>query len=404
MSAKICNYLIIGGGLAGGSAVQGIRDYDKTGTIILLGEEKYLPYDRPYLTKDLWSGKKKLDEIYLQGREFYDGNKVELELGSRVASIDPEAKSVTAENGSVYRYDKLLLATGGVPRRLLIPGTDLEGICYYRYLDDYLKTRAEVGQGRSAVVIGGGFIGSEIAAGLTMNGVKVTMIFPSPYLVDRIFPKDLGSALTQYYIGKGVDILAGDRPKRFSKKEGLFITETEKGKHITSEILLVGIGIAPSVELAQQAKLRTENGIVVEEYLETSHKDIYAAGDNALFPYQGLGRMMRVEHWDNAVTQGKWAGWNMAGAHKPYTYMPYFFSDLFEFGYEAVGDIDSRLESFEDWEKQNEKGVIYYLKDSRIRGVMMCNVWEKVEAARELIRKGKEVTPSRLKDAIYKAA
>lgn len=396
--------MIIGGGLAGGSAVQGIRDYDKTGTITLIGEENHLPYDRPHLTKGLWSGKKKLDEIYLQGREFYDENNVELQMGSRVASIDPETKSATAEKGSVYTYDKLLLATGGAPRRLPIPGANLEGVCYYRYLDDYLKTRAEAGQGRTAVVIGGGFIGSEIAAGLTMNGVKVTMIFPSPYLVDRIFPKDLGSALTQFYIKKGVDILAGDRPKRFSKNGEVFVTETERGKQITSEILLVGIGITPSVELAEQAKVRAENGIVVDEYLETSRKDIYAAGDNALFPYQGLGRMMRVEHWDNAIIQGKWAGWNMAGAHKPYTHMPYFFSDLFEFGYEAVGDIDSRLETFEDWEKQNEKGVIYYLKDRSIRGAMMCNVWGKVEAARELIRKGKEVTPSALKGAINKAA
>jgi NADPH-dependent 2,4-dienoyl-CoA reductase/sulfur reductase-like enzyme len=154
------------------------------------------------------------------------------------------------------------------------------------------------------------------------------------------------------------------------------------------------------MELAKSGGLEVGNGIVVNEYLETSSPDIYAAGDDAFFPYRALGQPMRIEHWDNALNQGKWAGRNMAGAHEPFTYQPYFFSDLFEFGYEATGEVDSRLETFADWQKENDTGVIYYQRDGMVRGVMMCNVWDKVETARELIRKGERMTPEKLRGLI----
>ncbi len=405
MSQKDCRYLIVGGGLAGAWAAQGIREHDEKGPIVLVGEEAHPPYDRPPLTKQLWTGKKKLDDIFVQGEEFYRQKGVDLVLGRRIVAVDAGDKTATADDGSVYRYEKLLLATGGAPKKLSISGGDLDGVCYYRYLDDYLKIRDQAVKGRTAVVIGGGFIGSEIAAALAMNGVKVAMVFPASYLVDRVFPRDLGLALQHYYIDRhGVEIFSEDKPSRFSKDGDRFLTQTEKGRTIESDILIVGVGIVPSVDLAQQAGLRTENGIAVNEYLQTTNPDIYAAGDNAFFPYQTLGQMMRVEHWDNAVNQGKWAGWNMAGARRPYTYMPYFFSDLFEFGYEAVGEVDSRLETFEDWQEQNRKGVIYYLKDGRVRGAMMCNIWEKVDAAREIISKGLPATPAGLHGAIREAA
>ena len=164
--------------------------------------------------------------------------------------------------------------------------------------------------------------------------------------------------------------------------------------------MIVGVGVIPEMELAKSGGLEVGNGIVVNEYLETSSPDIYAAGDNAFFPYRALGQPMRIEHWDNALNQGKWAGRNMAGAHEPFTYQPYFFSDLFEFGYEATGEVDSRLETFADWQKENDTGVIYYLRDGKVRGVMMCNVWDKVETARELIRKGERMTPEKLRGLI----
>jgi NADPH-dependent 2,4-dienoyl-CoA reductase/sulfur reductase-like enzyme len=393
-------YVIVGAGLAGASASKAIREQDREGSILLIGREEHLPYNRPPLTKQLWLGKKKVQDIFVYDQPFYEDNSIALRFGNRVTGIDSRGKTITTEKGESFGYEKLLLATGGIPRKLPIPGGDLDGIIYYRYLDDFLKVRSETGSEKSAVVIGGGFIGSEIAAALNINHVKVTMIFPGSYLVDRVFPDYLGRAIQNRFGERGIDILSGDKPASISRNGGKFITDTEGGKRVESDILIVGIGIVPSIDLAKAAGLETGNGILVDELLQTTNPDIYAAGDNALFPYQALSQRMRVEHWDNALNQGTWAGRNMAGANQPYDYMPYFFSDLFEFGYEAVGEVSSRLETFADWQKENDTGVVYYLEDGRVRGAMMCNVWEMVEAARELIRKGERVEPESLRGLI----
>ena len=400
MNEQAYAYVIVGGGLAGASAVEGIRERDKKGTILLVGSEKHLPYDRPPLSKKLWFGKKKVEDIFIHDRKFYDENNVIIESGVTIALLDPKQRSVTTSMGKQYRYRKLLLATGGVPRTLPIPGGNLDGICYFRTLDDYLKLRKGATEGKKAVIIGGGFIGSEIAAAMAINKIDVTMIFPESYLVSRVFPEYLGKALLNQFLSRGIKVLANEKPSAFSKEGDRFTTYTESGKKIESDMVIVGIGIAPSLELPRRAGLQTANGVIVDEYLQASLPDIYAAGDLAFFPYQALGKQTRVEHWDNALNQGKQAGLNMAGAHKPYDYMPYFFSDLFEFGYEAVGDVDASLETFADWQKENDTGVIYYLRDGKVRGAMMCNVWEKVEAARELIRKGGQSTPASLRGAI----
>jgi len=392
----VYDYVIVGGGLAGASAVQGIRDLDAAGRILLISEEVHLPYDRPPLSKKLWFGKQKVEDIFLHDRAFYDTHAVTLALDAKAVRLDPDAKTLTAINGETYGYGKMLLATGCRPRPLDIPGSDLDGICYFRNLDDYLRTRGVAAEGKSAVVIGGGFIGSELAAALNINKLQVTMIFPSTLLCDRVFPNYLGRAMQQRFQEKGVRMLASDKPVSFSKNSDKFITRTENGETIASDIVIVGVGVIPEVELARSGGLDVGNGIVVNEYLETSHPGIYAAGDNALFPYRVLGQTMRVEHWDHALNQGKWAGRNMAGAREPFTYQPYFFSDLFEFGYEATGEVDSRLETFADWQKENDTGVIYYLRDGKVRGVMMCNVWDKVEMARELIRNEERITPEKL--------
>jgi len=400
MNEQAYAYVIVGGGLAGASAVEGIRERDKKGTILLVGSEKHLPYDRPPLSKKLWFGKKKVEDIFIHDQKFYDENNVTVESGVTIMSLDPKQKTVTTNAGKQYGYQKLLLATGGVPRTLPIPGGNLDGICYFRTLDDYLKLRKESTEGKKAVIIGGGFIGSEIAAAMAINKIEVTMIFPESYLVSRVFPEYLGRALLNQFLSRGIKVLANEKPSAFSKEGDTFTTYTESGKKIESDMVIVGIGIAPSLELPRRAGLQTANGVIVDEYLQASLPDIYAAGDIAFFPYQALGKQTRVEHWDNALNQGKQAGLNMAGARKPYDYMPYFFSDLFEFGYEAVGDVDASLETFADWQKENDTGVIYYLRDGKVRGAMMCNVWEKVEAARELIRKGGQSTPASLRGAI----
>lgn len=400
MAQPSFKYLIIGGGLAGANAAQGIRELDEAGSIAIIGSEKYPPYDRPPLTKKLWFGKKKVEDILLHPADYYPANGIELLTGLTITGINMQDKTVTDHRGNEYKYEKLLLATGGAPRTMNVPGGELEGLCYYRYLDDYLRLRQLASKGKTAVVVGGGFIGSEIAAALNINQVEVTLVQQDDYLVARVFPEGLGRAVQQHYLDRGVKIISRDSAAAFEKRKGRFVTTTRSGQQLESDLLVVGIGLVPSTDLAEQAGLTLENGIAVNEFLQTSHPDIYAGGDNAFFPYLALGKKMRIEHWDNAINQGRHAGRNMAGAGEPFTYMPYFFSDLFEFGYEAVGEVSSRLETFADWQKENDTGVIYYLEEGKVRGAMMCNVWDKVPAAREIIRPGKPLSPDDLRGAI----
>lgn len=393
------DYVIVGGGLAGASAILGIRERDRKGSILLISEETHLPYDRPPLSKKLWFGKTRVEEIFLHDQRYYDEHGVQMLLGEKAAKLDPQGKTLTTASGKSFRFGKLLLATGAAPRRINIPGSDLEGIYHFRTLDDYLHMRGEAKIDKSALIVGGGFIGSELAAALNLN-LEVTMIFPSPTLCRRVFPESLGMAVQRHFQERGIRVIHSDSPASISKNGDGFRTETVSGKSIESDLLIIGVGVAPNIALAGDAGLEVGNGIVVNEYLETSHADIYAAGDNAFFPYRVLGKSMRIEHWDNALVQGRWAGSNMAGAHEAFTYQPYFFSDLFEFGYEATGEVDTSLEIFADWQKENHTGVIYYLRDARVRGVMMCNVWNRLDAARELIRKGEIVTHEDLRGAI----
>jgi 3-phenylpropionate/trans-cinnamate dioxygenase ferredoxin reductase component len=400
METQSYTYIIIGGGLTGANAVDGIRELDTDNSILLVSSEQHLPYDRPPLTKKLWGGKKKVESIFLHDQQFYTENGVTTVLGESITQIDAASKIVSDTKGREYRYEKLLLATGGTPRRLPIEGGDLPGVCYYRYLDDYLAIRPQAQEGTTAVIIGGGFIGSELAAALNTVKVSVTLISPEPYLVQRVFPEALGTAMQNLYRAKGVTILNNDGAAAISKDGDRFVTTTRRGETLESDILIAGIGILPASDIASEAGLTTENGISVDQFLRSSHPDIYAAGDNAFFPYAALGKSVRIEHWDNAINQGKQAGRNMAGANEPYTYMPFFYSDLFEFGYEAVGDVSSQLETFADWQKENDTGVLYYLRDGKVCGAMMCNVWDKVSIARELIQKAQQVTPEDLRGAI----
>lgn len=392
MADHSSEYLIVGAGLAGVSAAQAIRESDPKSPITIIGAEQHLPYDRPPLSKKLWFGKKEVKDIFLHDRAFYDLNSIGLFPGRRVVALDQKSKTLTDDKRETHRYQKLLLATGGTPKTLPVPGGDLAGICYYRTLDDYERLRAEAAPGKSAVIVGGGFIGSEMAAALCINKLKVTMIYPSTHLCDRVFPEDLGTAMEQVYRDRGVRILKGRKPVSIERKGQKFIVTASDGEKIESDIVIAGIGIKPAAGPAERALVTTVDGIVVNEYLQTSHPDIFAAGDNVRLSNPSIGQSPHMEHWDNAGSQGKLAGRNMActsaGKMEAFTYLPYFFSDLFEFGYEAVGEVDSRMETIADWKKPFDTGIVYYLKDGRIRGAMMCNVWEKVEEIRALIHRG----------------
>ena len=380
-------YLIIGGGLAGDGATRGIRELDTEGSIGMISMEPDPPYMRPNLSKGLWKGRP-LEKIWRKTEE-----RAELHLNRKAAQLDPKKKYIRDHGGDEYTYDKLLIATGGSPNHLPLGNGD---IIYYRNFQDYKHLRAMTERGDHFVVIGGSFIGSELAAALTIVGKKVIMIFPGEAISGSIFPSDLAHFLNDYYRQKGVEVLTGDTAASVQKEGNRLTVHTGSGRAIEADGVVAGIGIHPNLDLAKEAGLMIDDGIVVDERLETSVSDIYAAGDAANFFHSALEKRTRVEHEDNAVQMGKLAGRNMAGASETYTHVPMFYSDLFDLGYEAVGEMSSKMETVADWQEEPfRKGVVYYLDDGRVRGVLLWNVWKKVEAARELM---KEKGPFKAKD------
>ncbi|MBI4503115.1 MAG: FAD-dependent oxidoreductase [Gemmatimonadetes bacterium] len=359
------------------AAARGIRERDERGTIGLLGTELDPPYNRPPLSKGLWKGDA-LESIWRNTADV----RADLHLGRKAVKLDRKNHVVEDDRGARYSYKKLLLATGGVPRTL--PGAP-EGIIYYRTLEDYRRVRALATDRRGFGVLGGGFIGTEVAAALRMQGAGVTMIVPEQGLCARVFPGDLSLALVDFYREKGLRVEIGQTVKQISTRGNGFTLRLADGTEIGTDAVVAGLGIQPNAELASQAGLRVDNGIVVDELLRTDDPDISAAGDVANFYNPALDQRIRVEHEDNANSMGKTAGRNMAGAGERYHYLPSFYSDLFELGYEAVGELDARLETFSDWKTPFREGVVYYLESGRVRGVLLWNTWNQVDAARALI-------------------
>lgn len=374
---KTYKYLIIGGGMSADSAVKGIRELDKDGTIGMLCKEPHPPYDRPPLSKALWKGEK--EEIIW--RKINEHN-ADIHLSTIAKSLDAEKKKVRDYKGEEYVYEKLLIATGG---KVNMFPYNVEGIIYYRTYSDYKKVKELSEKIETFTIIGGGFIGSEVAAALAMNNKKVTMIFPEKGVGARVYPSKLSSFITNYYKEKGVTVLSGEGITSIEKEGNKFVIKTDKGKIIESECVIAGLGIKPEVELALGAEIKVDNGIVVDEYMQTSHPDIYAAGDVANYFDHTLEKRRRVEHENNSNLMGEIAGKNMAGAKEKYTVTPFFYSDLFELGYEAVGELDSSYETVEQWKEPYREGVIYYLKNNRVKGVLLWNTWNQVDNARALL-------------------
>jgi 3-phenylpropionate/trans-cinnamate dioxygenase ferredoxin reductase component len=368
-------YLIVGGGMTADAAAKGIREHDADGTIAIVAAEPHLPYARPPLTKGLWKGG---DEAKIwRGTDALAG--LDLRTGRRIASLDLDGHRAVDDRGEEYGYEKLLLATGSRPREL----AGSEGVVYFRTYDDYRSLRATAKEGAHVVVIGGGFIGSEIAAALVGAGCRVTMVFPEPSIGWRLFPPDLAAFVTDYYREKGIDVLADQSVKNVAGGR----VELGSGQVLEAEMVVAGLGVEPQTELAAAAGLPIDNGIVVDDRGRVGGRgDVFAAGDVASFPAVGLGRNLRVEHENHATSHGRLVGANMAGADDPYDYLPFFYSDLFDLGYEAVGEVDSRLTQLAGWAEPNRKGVVAYVDDaSRPRGFLLWNTWDRVDAARDLI-------------------
>ncbi len=367
-------YVVIGGGMTGHAAVQGIRSVDASGSIAWLGDEPVGAYARPPLSKGLWTGQEE-GSIWLPAVEG-----VTLRTGARVVAIDRANRRVALEGGETIGYERLLFATGGAPRRLPFGG---EGVVYYRTVADYRRVLA-LPVGKHVAVVGGGFIGSEMAASLATSGYRVTLLFPEEGIGTRLLPRELAAHLNGYYAEREVEVRPGERLAGIEPRGARFALRTDRGE-LEADLVMAGLGIVPNDRLAAEAGIAVDDGILVDEALRTSDPAVFAAGDVARFSSPALGRRIRVEHEDNANRMGREAGRAMAGAEVAYRHLPFFYSDLFDLGYEAVGTLDPRLEVVADWKEPFRKGVVYYLGEGRVRGVLAWGVFGKMDAARSLI-------------------
>ena len=389
---KKVNYLIVGGGMSADSAVRGIRSLDTNGSICLISEEPVGPYNRPPLSKGLWAGKS-IDKIWRKTEK----QNVELILSTRVEELNPSDKSARTDKGELIHFEKALLATGTTPRKFPFAGNLVN---YFRYLHDYENLRELTTTRDEFVIIGGGFIGSELAASLANLGKKVSIIFPEIWLNQRIFPAEISTHLHQVFDQHGINILTGISIGGIEEKAGKKVVSVKKAEgeilELSADGVIAGLGVIPNITLAEKANLPTGNGITVDSSFRTVHPDIFASGDVANFPDSFLFKNRRVEHEDHANASGMLAGKNMAGENQSYTHLPYFYSDLFDIGYEAVGDLDSSLEVTIDWEEPFKKGVFYYQRDTKVVGVLLWNNWSKLDQARTLIAENKVIPKSDL--------
>lgn len=371
------DYLIAGGSLAADSAIKAIRKEDENGSIGLLCDEPFPPYRRPALSKHLWQDDDR-SRIWLE-TERHD---VDIMLSTKAVGLDPQNKTLTDNYGVEYTFNKLLIATGASPRKMNPSCGDVH---YFRNLSNFETIRSASEYAREIVILGGGFIGFELAACLNESGKSVTMIFPEELLGSLIFPAELSRFLHDYYTGKGVKILSDDVPEAVIESHGRRSITTRNGKRLEADMVIASVGCIPNSDIAMNAGLQVDNGIVVDENLNCGHPDIFAAGDVANFHSLALNRRMRIEHADNAVMMGRHAGLSMLGHKDVYGHIPSFYADMFDQNLKAVGMIRSDMDIRAEWNVPLKEGTLYYSRENRISGVLYWNMPAKLDAARSLI-------------------
>lgn len=385
-------YIIIGGGMAADAAARGIRQVDSEGKITLFSKEPDPPYNRPPLSKGLWK-RMPINRIWRQTANL----NVELVLNTAITRINPQHKSVVDHNGNLYIYEKLLLATGGDPIKI---SPSHPRILYYRTVKDYLRLRELIETVNTFAVIGGGFIGSEMAAVLASSGKQVTMIFPENGIGARVLPIELSKFLNEIFTQRGVRILKNHLVSSLEPTTETVDLNLSSGEKITVDAVIIGVGIKPNTTLAQEAGLRVENGIVVDAKMRSTVPDIFAAGDVASFYNPTLNQRLRVEHEENANLTGLIAGKGMAGQLEEYNHLPAVYSSLFDLNYDAVGDLNPQYDIVYDWIEPFNKGTVYYFSDHRIRGVLLWNQQKGLDFAREWIAKPGPIHPGDIKGSI----
>jgi 3-phenylpropionate/trans-cinnamate dioxygenase ferredoxin reductase subunit len=390
-------FVIVGAGLAGAKAAETLRDEGFDGRLVLLGDEPERPYERPPLSKDYLRGEAG-EKPYVHPKAFYAERGVELMTSTRVTGIDAGLEELLLEGDRRLGYDCLLIATGAVPRRLGVPGADLDGIHYLRTLADSEQIGARFAPGRRVVVVGSGWIGAEIAASAKEMGCEVTMLEMSSLPLERVLGPEIGRIYLDLHRDHGVEFLQETTVERFEGAGAVERVLTKDGAMIETDFVVVGIGVGPRTGLVETAGIEVDNGILVDERLETSVKGVFAAGDvaNAYHPF--YGRRLRVEHWANALNQGPVAAKAMLGKPASYEEIPYFFSDQYDAGMEYSGYATEWDEVVFRGNVAEREFIAFWLKDGRVIAGMNMNVWDVSDPIRELIRLRRAVDPRALAD------
>lgn len=391
------DFLIIGAGMAAHAAATGIRAQGATGSIAIIGAEQDPPVERPALSKDLWTTDDRDGKDAVKDTAGETG--ASLLLGDAAASVDVEAHVVRTESGEEHSYGALLIATGGVPRQ--IEGLE-EGdrVIAFRSLDDYRRLRA-LAEGTPTpriLVVGAGFIGTEIAAALSRTEAEVELVHPGSIVGDHVFPEEIARQVEGELTSHGVTVRGGAGVERGELTDAGVRLHLEGGATVEGDAVVIGLGVRPATRFLEGVvDLADDGGVLVDEHLATSAPDVWAAGDVAVYPDPILGRT-RVEHVDNATTQGEAAGRAMAGATDAYDHTPIFWSDVRDLGYEAVGTLSSRLETVVD--HTEDGAVVYYLDDERVRGVLLWNVWDASDTAKKVLTEPRPSDPAELRGRI----
>jgi 3-phenylpropionate/trans-cinnamate dioxygenase ferredoxin reductase subunit len=389
-------YVIVGASLAGAKAAEALRESGFDGRVLLVGDERERPYERPKLSKEILKGDKPREKAFVHEEGWYDEHHVELRLGTAVTALHREEHQVELAGGERIGYDKVLLATGSSPRRLEVSGGDLDGIHYLRRIGESERLRDELAAGGSLVVVGGGWIGLEVAAAARTAGCDVVVVEPLAEPLLRVLGPEVARIFAALHRRHGVELKTStnvtdirSRPATGAEADGVPATvHLDDGTATVTDLLVVGIGAAPDTGLAEAAGLDVDDGVLADEHLRTSDPDVFVAGDIAHAAHPTLGRRVRVEHWDNALKQGATAARNMLGADEPYDRLPYFFTDQYDLGMEYVGyaSADDDVEVRGDLD--GREFVALWTREGKVVAGMNVNVWDVTDRIRDLILAG----------------
>jgi 3-phenylpropionate/trans-cinnamate dioxygenase ferredoxin reductase component len=391
-------HVIIGASLAGAKAAETLRQEGFDGRVVLVGAEHERPYERPPLSKDYLRGEVGREKVYVHDEDFYAKNDIELSLGRSVVGVDTSRQELTLDDGERLHYDRLLLATGAEPRRLPVPGADLDGVLYLRSVEDSDALRHRLDRGGRVVVVGAGWIGAEAAASARQRGLDVTVVEPASVPLERVLGADVGAIYRDIHTDHGVQMLLGTGVEALEGDGAVEHVRTSDGRELDCDFVVVGVGVQPRTGLAAAGGIAVDNGILVDEFLQTSAPNVFAAGDVANAHHPFYGERIRVEHWANALNQGPAAARNMLGQATPYERLPYFFSDQYDVGMEYTGFAGSWDRIVFRGDPATREFIAFWLVDDRIVAGMNVNVWDVTEPIKRLIGERVAVDDRRLAD------